>query len=63
MPIHVSLIIFCKLDHLNNLLAMMHYKDAFEKASEEIAGVIGTERLPTFHNRASSVYPNLWHNY
>ena len=43
---------------------MMYYPEAFKKASEEIARVIGTERLPTFDDRASlpyGMYPNLWH--
>ena len=45
---------------------MMNYPDTFKKAREEIARVVGTERLVTFHDRSSlpyGVYPNLWHNY
>ena len=38
------------------LLAMMCYPDAFKKANEEIVRVIGTERLPTFDDRASLPY-------
>lgn len=43
---------------------MMCYPDAFKKASDEIARVVGTERLPTFDDRASlpySMFLNLWH--
>ena len=43
---------------------MMCYPDAFKKANEEIVRVVGTERLPTFDDRASlpcGMYPNLWH--
>ena len=35
---------------------MMYYPDAFKKASEEINRVVGTERLPTFDDRASLPY-------
>ena len=43
---------------------MMSYPDVFKKANEEIVRVIGTERLPTFKDRASlpyGMYPNLPH--
>ena len=35
---------------------MMYYPGAFKKANEEIVRVIGTERLPTFDDRASLPY-------
>ncbi|KAF8816726.1 cytochrome P450 [Phlegmacium glaucopus] len=38
------------------ILAMIYYPDAFKKAREEISRVIGTERLPTFNDRASLPY-------
>ena len=38
------------------LLAMMYYPVPFQKARDEIARVIGTERLPTFDDRASLPY-------
>jgi hypothetical protein len=42
------------ISHL--LLAMMYYPDPFQKARDEIIRVIGTERLPTFSDRASLPY-------
>ena len=38
------------------LLAMMYYPVPFQKARDEISRVIGTERLPTFDDRASLPY-------
>ena len=35
---------------------MMYYPAPFQKARDEIARVIGTERLPTFDDRASLPY-------
>ena len=35
---------------------MMYYPVPFQKARDEIARVIGTERLPTFDDRASLPY-------
>ena len=40
---------------------MMCYPDAFKKAHEEIVRVVGTERLPTFEDRASLPYGMYWH--
>lgn len=35
---------------------MMYYPGAFKKARDEISRVIGTDRLPTFNDRASLPY-------
>ena len=42
------------------ILAMMYYPLPFQKARDEIARVIGTERLPTFDDRASLPYGMLY---
>ena len=42
------------ISHL--ILAMMYYPVPFQKARDEIIRVIGTERLPTFDDRASLPY-------
>ncbi|KAF8880650.1 cytochrome P450 [Infundibulicybe gibba] len=38
------------------LLAMMEYPEVLEKAQKEIDSVVGTDRLPTFSDRASLPY-------
>ena len=38
------------------LLQMMDHPEVIEKAQQEIDAVVGTDRLPTFEDRASLPY-------
>lgn len=38
------------------ILAMVRNPEVFKKAQDEIDQVIGSDRLPTFHDRASLPY-------